>query len=50
LKACKAKANDQSIDGIKSFVPKCLSPPNPKKCIQDAKKIIAEWEAKKRKL
>jgi len=50
LKACKARAIDQAIDGIKATVPKCKSQPNPKKCIQDAKKIIAEWEAKKRKL
>lgn len=50
LRACKIKAINEAIQKVKQTIPKCKNAKNPKKCIQDAKKIIAEWEAKKRTL
>jgi len=48
LKNCKLQAINQAILGVRSQIKNCKTQSDPKKCVQDAKKIMKEWEAKKR--
>ncbi len=48
LKRCKLQAINQAILGVRSQIKNCKTQSDPKKCVQDAKKIMKEWEAKKR--
>ena len=48
LKNCKLQAINQAILGVRSQIKNCKTQSDPKKCVQDAKKVMKEWEAKKR--